>query len=93
MSFVRRWFLLGVAILAIVVGFGLGMTFMMHTIEVFNSAIDTAGRDPVSLIVNLAHGIKGILAWIVFGLTMTNALIIASSLSLPLLIAKGEGCK
>lgn len=93
MSFVRRWFLLGTAVLSIVVGFGFGITFMMHTIQIFNTAIDSAGRDPVNLIVNLAHGIKGILAWIVFGLTMTNALIIASSLSLPLLLGKSDSCK
>lgn len=86
MSLVRRWFLLGGAFFAVALGCSFGIIFMMHVIEVFNTAVEVAGRDPVNLIVNLAHGIKGILAWIVFGITMTNALVIASSLSIPLLI-------
>lgn len=88
MSLVRRWFFLGGAILAIVVGFVVGVAFMMNTINIFNAAITSGGNDPARLIVNLAHGIKGILAWIVFGITMTNALIIASTLSIPLMVSK-----
>jgi hypothetical protein len=86
MQMVRRWFLLGGAVLSIIVGFVLGIAFMMNTINIFNVAIETAGSDGVLLITNLAHGIKGILAWIVFGLTMTNALIIASTLSLVIMV-------
>jgi hypothetical protein len=83
---VRRWFLVGGSVLSIIVGFILGIAFMMNTINIFNVAIETAGSDAVLLITNLAHGIKGILAWIVFGLTMTNALIISSTLSLVLMV-------
>jgi hypothetical protein len=86
MQMVRRWFLLGGAVLSIIVGFVLGIAFMMNTINIFNVAIETAGSDGVLLITNLAHGINGILAWIVFGLTMTNALIIASTLSLVIMV-------
>ena len=87
MDMVRRWFLLGGAILAIVIGFVLGIAFMMNTLSIFNTAIEMGGDDAVSLVVNLAHGIKGILAWIVFGITMTNALIIASSLSIVMMVS------
>lgn len=93
MSTVRRWFLLGGSVLSIIVGFVLGVAFMMNTINIFNAAIETAGSDPVLLITNLAHGIKGILAWIVFGLTMTNALIISSTLALVMMVGPNTGSK
>lgn len=86
MQMVRRWFLLGGSVLSIIIGFVLGIAFMMNTINIFNVAIETAGSDTALLVTNLAHGIKGILAWIVFGLTMTNALIIASTLSLVIMV-------
>lgn len=82
MSMLRRWFLFGGSVLAIMIGFVLGVAFMLNTLKIFDAAIAAGGSDPVQLIINLAHGIKGILAWIVFGITMTNALIIASSLSI-----------
>ncbi|OIO34612.1 MAG: hypothetical protein COS94_07895 [Candidatus Hydrogenedentes bacterium CG07_land_8_20_14_0_80_42_17] len=86
MSIVRRWFLLGGAILAIILGFVLGTAFMLNTINIFNNAIANSGQDVAALVINLSHGIKGILGWIVFGLTMTNALIVASSLCLVIMI-------
>jgi hypothetical protein len=87
MDMVRRWFLIGGAVLAIIIGCSFGIVFMMKTIDVFNDAINMGGNDAVHLVVNLAHGIKGILAWIVFGITMTNALVIASSLSIVLMLS------
>jgi len=86
MSIVRRWFLLGGAILAIILGFVLGTAFMLNTINIFNNAIANSCQDVAALVINLSHGIKGILGWIVFGLTMTNALIVASSLCLVIMI-------
>ena len=86
MSIVRRWFLLGGAILAIILGFVLGTAFMLNAINIFNNAIANSGQDVAALVINLSHGIKGILGWIVFGLTMTNALIVASSLCLVIMI-------
>lgn len=81
MPLVRRWVLFGGSILAILVGFALGIAFMMNTLKIFDVAIAAANGSTYQLVENLAHGLKGILAWIVFGITMTNALIIASSLS------------
>jgi len=89
-NMMRRWFLFGGSILAILVGFALGIAFMMNVIRVFDVAIRSAGGDSFQLVENLAHGIKGILAWIVFGITMTNALIIASSLSIVSMVRGNE---
>lgn len=88
MSAIRRWFLLGGAILSIVLGFTLGIAFMMNVINIFNLAIEMGGNNAVSLVTNLAQSIKGILGWIVFGIVMTNALIIASSLSVVMMIGE-----
>ncbi len=86
MTTVRRWFLLGGAVLAIILGFVLGIAFMMNTIQIFNDAVAVSGSSVAALVMNLAHGIKGILGWIVFGITMTNALIIASSLMIVIML-------
>ena len=86
MSTVRRWFLLGGALFAVVIGFSFGLAFMKATFTIFDAAIELGGQNPVVLIVNLAEGIKRIMGWIVFGLTMTNAMVIASTLSIVLML-------
>ena len=88
MTTIRRWFLLGGSIFAVILGCSFGLIFMKHTIVVFDVALRTAGNDPATLIVHLAHGIKGILGWIVFGITMTNAMIVASTLSMVLMVSE-----
>ena len=87
MSTIRRWFLLGGSILAVIMGFSFGLIFLKFTIKVFDEAIQAGGSNPVLLIKYLADGIKGILGWIVFGITMTNAMIVSSTLSLVLMVS------
>lgn len=93
MPLVRRWFLFGGSVFIIFAGFILGVIFMMSTINIFNAAIAQGGNSTYNLVVNLAHGLKGILAWIVFGITMTNALIIASSLSIVSMVRVPESAQ
>ena len=88
MSMVRRWFLMGGALFAVVIGFSFGLAFMKATFTIFDAAIEMGGQNPVVLIVNLAEGIKRIMGWIVFGITMTNAMIIVSALSTVLMLGE-----
>jgi len=78
--------LLGGALFAVVIGFSFGLAFMKATFTIFDAAIELGGQNPVVLIVNLAEGIKRIMGWVVFGLTMTNAMVIASTLSIVLML-------
>lgn len=83
---VRRWFLLGGAALTVFLGFVFGIYFMLATIKIFDIAITNSGNDLFLLVRNLAQGIKGILGWIVFGITMTNAVVISSTLCLTIML-------
>jgi len=78
--------LLGGALFAVVIGFSFGLAFMKATFTIFDAAIELGGQNPVALIVNLAEGIKRIMGWVVFGITMTNAMVIASTLSTVMML-------
>lgn len=69
-------------------GFVIGMNFMDRVLLLFDQAVAAGGNNPVALVKNLAHSVKGILGWIVFGVVMTNAVVVSSSLSLVLLLSE-----
>lgn len=91
MSKIRKWFLLLGAVFSVIIGTALGIAFMSNTVAIFNDAITSAGSDTHALVNNLAIGFKGVLGWIVFGITMTNAMIVSSTLSVVMMV--GENSK
>lgn len=90
---VRWWFLFGLSVFVIVVGMIMGIMFMRHVDLVFDRAVATAGSDPATVVKHLAQACGGVLAWIVFGITMTNALIITSSLSVVMMLGGAKDAK
>ncbi|RMH59047.1 MAG: hypothetical protein D6679_02980 [Candidatus Hydrogenedentota bacterium] len=87
----RRYLLYFCAVFSVLVGAGLGMTFMGGVLDLFDSAIHAGTGDPYALLYNLAQVTKGILGWIVFGLAITNAVVVASAFCIvDMVLSSGE---
>ncbi|MBL4889907.1 MAG: hypothetical protein JKX97_07810 [Candidatus Lindowbacteria bacterium] len=84
-----RWSMLfGGAIISVLVGLMIGRWAAGSVLMGFDMAISTAGASSFLLLTNLAGTTGTFISWIIFGIVMTNSLIVSSSLSLVLLLTK-----
>lgn len=83
-----RWWLLFIgAISSVAVGFALALAFMSYTWVIFNDALQSAGTNVDVMIWNMGMVMKVITGWIVFGVTMTSTLVVASSLCIVMMVS------
>lgn len=86
----RRWVLLVGALVVVVVAYNIGLALMAKTMEIFDIA-KASSTDSTDFIVQVLYpGIRAVAGWLVFGLVMTNATIVASAIGVVLMLSPRE---